>query len=248
MSHALEAGAFELFFQPKVLMKNDHIIGAEALIRWREKDGKILLPELFIPLAESTGFIIKLGRWVIEEGCKTIAELNAMGYDALNLSINLSTRQIQNDDIYEVVSTAISTHNIHPSQLALEITESVMITQVESTLHVLEKLKTLGVKICLDDFGTGYSALSYLHRFPIDAVKIDKSFIDLIPKDGTKTVLLDTIIAMGETLNIKLIAEGIEEPYQLKYLQEKPCDYYQGYLFSKAVEKVHYIEMLKGQS
>jgi len=244
MSKALQNNEFVLYYQPKLETKTNRLIGAEALIRWQHNEDGLIYPDEFIELAESTGFIVKLGRWVIEEGCRTIAELNRLGHNALHLSLNISTRQIQSDDVYAVIKEAIDTNQIDPAQLALEITESVMFTKTEATVEVLNRLKALGVLICLDDFGTGYSALSYLHQYPIDAVKIDKSFVELIPKDGSKAVLLDTIIAMGETLDLNIIAEGVEEEYQREYLAKKECDFYQGYLFSKAVDKESYIKLI----
>ena len=157
----------------------------------------------------------------------------------------MNEEQIQSDDIYSVIKKAIDVNKIDPAQLSLEITESVMFTKTESSVQMLNRLKSLGVKICLDDFGTGYSALSYLHQYPIDAVKIDRSFVELIPTDGTKTVLLDTIIAMGETLDLNIIAEGVEEEYQREYLNKKECLYYQGFLFSKAVDKESYMKLVE---
>ena len=243
MSKALQNNEFVLYYQPKLETKTNRLIGAEALIRWQHHEDGLIYPDEFIELAESTGFIVKLGRWVIEEGCRMIAQLNRLGHSDHHISINISTRQIQSDDIYSVIKGAIDVNSIDPAQLSLEITESVMFTKTESSVQVLNRLKSLGVKICLDDFGTGYSALSYLHQYPIDAVKIDRSFVDLIPTDGAKTVLLDTIIAMGETLDLNIIAEGVEEEYQREYLNKKECLYYQGFLFSKAVDKESYIKL-----
>jgi len=243
MSKALKDNTFVLHYQPKLETKTNRLVGAEALIRWQHCEDGLIFPDQFIELAESTGFIVKLGRWIIEEGCRTIAELNQLGHNDLHLSLNISTRQIQNDDIYGVIKAAIELNKIAPSQLSLEITESVMLTKTESSVAILTKLKSLGVNICLDDFGTGYSALSYLHQYPIDAVKIDRSFVELIPKDGSKAVLLDTIIAMGETLDLHIIAEGVEEEYQRDYLMKRECEYYQGFLFSKAVDKECYIKL-----
>lgn len=243
MSKALENNEFIFHFQPKVETKSNRIIGAEALIRWNHPEDGMIYPDQFIPLAESNGFIIKLGRWVIEEGCRAIAEFNRAGRGDLHLSINLSTYQIQNDDIAGVIKEAILINKIAAGQLFVEITESVMLKRTEMTIEVLEKIKAMGVNICLDDFGTGYSSLSYLHQYPVDSIKIDKSFVHLIEKDGSKAVLLDTIIAMGETLDLKIIAEGVEEEYQLEYLIQKQCSYYQGYLFSKPLEKQRYMDL-----
>ena len=245
MAKALQNGDFMLYFQPKVETKNNQIVGAEALIRWKHASEGVINPDRFIPLAENNGFIVTLGRWVIDEGCRSIAEFNEVGEKPLNLSINLSTYQIQNDDIAAVIHAALQKYKVDPSQLLVEITESVMLEKTEETIEVLKKINAMGVSICLDDFGTGYSSLSYLHQFPVDAIKIDRSFVALIDQDGSKAVLLDTIIAMGETLDLKVVAEGVEEEYQRAYLLEKECAYYQGYLFSKAVDKASYMRLIK---
>ena len=244
MAKALENGEFILHFQPKVETINNRIIGAEALIRWRYKDG-LISPDQFIPLAENNGFIIKMGRWVIEESCRVIAEYNSVGRGDLHLSINLSTYQIQNDDIAAVIKNALDVNKVSPGQLFVEITESVMLKRTEMTIEVLQKIKAMGVNICLDDFGTGYSSLSYLHQFPVDSIKIDRSFVNLIKKDGSKAVLLDTIIAMGETLDLNIIAEGVEEEYQRDYLLKKECAYYQGYLFSRPIDIESYLKLIQ---
>ena len=242
---ALENREFILYFQPKVETKNNRIIGAEALIRWNHPLKGLMYPDHFIPIAENNGFIIKLGRWVIEEACRVIAEYSSSGRGDLHLSVNLSTYQIQHDDIVDVIKDAMVLNKIAPGQLFVEITESVMLKKTEINIAVMEDIKAMGVNICLDDFGTGYSSLSYLHQFPVDSIKIDRSFVNLIGKDGSKAVLLDTIIAMGETLDLHIIAEGVEEEYQREYLLEKGCSYYQGYLFSRPIDKEHYLKLIQ---
>ena len=245
MHAALESGEFVLYYQPKVRTVDNAITGAEALIRWIHPQKGLIYPDQFISLAENTGFILKLGEWIIEEGCRMIEELNTRGFGHLQLSINLSTRQLQNVNLYKVFANFLQQYHIKPGQLALEMTESVMITKTDATIGLLHRLKSLGMKLCMDDFGTGYSALSYLHQYPIDVVKIDKSFIDIITSKESKAVLLDTIIAMGETLNLKMVAEGVEHEYQREYLVEKGCEFYQGYLFSKPMERDAYIRLLE---
>lgn len=244
MSKALENSEFVLHFQPKVETMDNRIIGAEALIRWNHPQQGLIYPDAFIPLAENNGFIIKLGRWVIEEACRVIAECNSAERTNLHLSINLSTYQIQNGDIAAVIKNALEVNSISAGQLFVEITESVMLKRTEMTIEVLKEIKAMGVNICLDDFGTGYSSLSYLHQFPVDSIKIDRSFVNLIKKDGSKAALLDTIIAMGETLDLNIIAEGVEEEYQREYLLEKDCAYYQGFLFSRAIAKEDYLRLI----
>ena len=245
MHTALASGEFVLYYQPKVRTVDNAIIGAEALIRWNHPQKGLIYPDEFIPLSENTGFILKLGEWIIEEGCRTISEFNAQGFEHLQLSINLSTRQLQNVNLYKIFVNIFKRYDVKPGQLALEMTESVMITKTDATIGLLHRLKNLGMKLCMDDFGTGYSALSYLHQYPIDVVKIDKSFIDIITSRESKAVLLDTIIAMGETLDLKMVAEGVEHEYQREYLIEKGCEFYQGYLFSKPMEKERYFKLLQ---
>ncbi len=244
MSRALEAGQFELYFQPKVRIADDCIIGAEALIRWNHPTRGLVYPGDFIPMAESTGFIINLGAWVIEESCRTLALWRDMGFDDLHLSFNISTRQFQHTPIDEILKNAISKYGIDSRLLFGEITESIMMDNVEMTLGRLRAIQKLGVHICMDDFGTGYSSLSYLHMFPIDSLKIDKSFVDQILPDAQQPIVLDSMLAMGKTLQINILAEGVEEAHQLKHLRAKGCEYYQGYLCSRPVPMEAFLKLV----
>jgi len=246
MAKALSSGQFELYYQPKQELLNDHIIGAEALIRWNHPSLGLIYPDQFIELSESTGFIIKLGAWIIEEACRAISRFNTKDLKhKLQLSINISTRQLQNDDVYQLIKNALEINHINPKQLSIEITESIMIEHKEKILQTLKNIDALGVSICMDDFGTGYSSLSYLHRLPIKVIKIDKAFVDDIIQNSDKKILLDTIIAMGKTLNMDIIAEGVEEEYQRDYLIKAGCVHYQGYLFSKALPEDKYLQLIK---
>ncbi len=242
MSMALENNEFHLYYQPKVLVKNNEVIAAEALLRWKHPKTGYISPAIFIPLAENTGLILKLGRWIIKEACNSIVEFNRCNpHKKLSLSINISIRQFQHENMYEVLKENIERCGIDGSQISIEITESIMMENQERMVEKLNQIKTLNVGISLDDFGTGYSTLSYLNRLSIDELKIDKAFVDVIPKDGNKSIVLDTIIAMGKTLNMSVVAEGVEHEYQRQYLKKKKCDIYQGYLFSKALPRDEYI-------
>jgi len=242
MSSALENNEFNLFFQPKVSVKTNEVISAEALLRWKHPTKGNIGPGVFIPLSESTGFIIRLGQWVVEEACKSIAWFNECNNSKkLNLSINISIRQFEHESIYALLKKNIEKYNICAEQLSIEITESIMMKNPDEMALKLNQIKTLGVTISLDDFGTGYSTLSYLHKLSIDELKIDKAFVDDIIKDGKKSIVLDTIIAMGKTLNMSVVAEGVEHEYQRQYLEDKGCDIYQGYLFSKALPINEYV-------
>ncbi|MFT6387221.1 MAG: diguanylate cyclase (GGDEF)-like protein/PAS domain S-box-containing protein [Cellvibrionaceae bacterium] len=246
MVKALKKNEFVLHFQPKVTVQDNLIIGAEALIRWYHPELGLITPNRFIPLAESTGFILKIGRWVIEESCRAIARVNNAHHKKFHLALNLSTRQIENDNLFDIIDKAIKKTSIDPSQIHLEITESIIMDNSKAAVAQLNKIKTLGVHICMDDFGTGYSSLSCLHQFPIDTLKIDKAFIDQIQPEGSEAVLLDTIIVMGKTLGLVIVAEGVEHEYQKDYLEKKGCLFYQGYLFSKPISEVDYIKLVKG--
>jgi len=238
MSSAIDKGEFLFHFQPKVRLSNNEVIAAEALIRWMHPELGLIYPNKFIDLAENTGLILKLGRWVIEEACRSIAWFNLLNaHKKLNLSINISIRQFQHEDLYQVLKDAIEKYHVDASQLSIEITESIMMENNLDMIHKLNQIKSLNVGISLDDFGTGYSTLSYLDKLSVDELKIDKAFIDAIPKDGHANILLDTIIAMGKTLNMTVVAEGVEHEYQRAYLEKKECDIYQGFLFSKPVSK-----------
>ncbi len=245
MSKAIDRGEFLFHYQPKVRLSNNEVISAEALIRWDHPELGLIYPDKFIDLAENTGLILKLGRWVIDEACRVIAwfdELNRT--KKLRLSINISIRQFQHEDMYEILKAAIEKYGIDGSQLSIEITESIMMENNRQMVYKLNQIKSLNVGISLDDFGTGYSTLSNLDKLSVDELKIDKAFIDAIPRNGEKNILLDTIIAMGKTLNMTVVAEGVEKEYQRKYLEEKQCDIYQGYLFSRPVSMKQYLSFI----
>lgn len=246
MHRALENREFILYYQPKVHIESGRIIGAEALIRWNHSEKGMIYPNSFIYVAENTGFILKLGTWVIEETAEMISRLQHAGYGDVHVSCNVSTRQFQNLHLYSDIENAIRSNAINPSLFAIEITESVMMEYLDITLEMIKKIKTLGVHVCMDDFGTGYSSLSYLRQFSIDSLKIDKSFIDDIIKEGDNAhLLINTIIAMGQTLNLNVIAEGVEEVYQMEYLKERGCQYYQGYYCSRPIPEDQFLEMLE---
>lgn len=242
MSTALDNNEFILYFQPKVQLSDNEVISSEALVRWKHPTKGYIGPGVFIPLAESTGFILALGKWIISEACKSIAWLNECnGGKKLQLSINISIRQFQHQSIYELLKDNIEKYGIDAEQISIEITESIMLENYDEMAEKLNKIKALGVHISLDDFGTGYSTLSYLNKLSIDELKIDKAFVDEIPTSGDKSIVLDTIIAMGKTLNMSVVAEGVEHEYQRDYLKQKGCDIYQGYLFSKPIPLNEYI-------
>lgn len=246
MHRALEDKEFQLYYQPKIHIKSGKIIGAEALIRWKHHEKGMIYPSTFIRVAENTGFILKLGTWIIEETAEMISRLEHTGYKDIHVSCNVSTRQFQNLHLYSEIEQAVRDNGINPHNFAIEITESVMMEYLDITLEVIKKIKRLGVHVCMDDFGTGYSSLSYLRQFSIDSLKIDKSFVDDIDREGDNAhLLINTIIAMGQTLNLNVIAEGVEEAYQMEYLKERGCEYMQGYYFSKPIPEDAFFELLE---
>jgi len=247
LNYAIQRDEFRLFYQPKVHVASGKIVGAEALIRWEHPKRGLVFPDMFIHLAESTGFILKLGKWVMDESIDALKRWEDENLD-LDVSFNVSTRQFQHSEIVEELSEKLQKSLVNPSKIYIEITENIMMESLKQTMDKLGKLKALGVKISMDDFGTGYSSLSYLQKFPIDTLKIDKTFVDEIQNDGKETVLFNTILSMGKNLNLNIIAEGVEEDYQLDYLKEKGCPYYQGYYFSKAVPEEEFLELVRKQN
>ncbi|RLA69905.1 MAG: hypothetical protein DRG09_04615 [Epsilonproteobacteria bacterium] len=244
MPNALSQNQFELYFQPILNLESNEVVGAEALVRWNHPVWGLTYPEKFIKIAESTGFIIKLGTWVIEEGCRMLSKLNAMSAEKINFSVNVSTRQFQQGDLYSIIKSALKKYGVEPGQLSIEITENLLLENHENIINKLNAIKSLGVNISMDDFGMGYSSLSYLHRLPIDIIKVDKNFVMQISEDGGKAVLLDTIIAMGKSLNKTVVAEGVEYEYQRQYLIKNGCINYQGYLFSKPLKESEFSQII----
>lgn len=242
MPAALRKNEFELYLQPIVNSRNNTIVGAESLIRWNNPSEGLIFPDRFIKLAESTGFINKLGEWVIQEGCLLIQRINPKDND-FKLSVNVSIRQFQHGDIFKTIQDALYISNINPQHLAIEITESIMGDNTQKVINKINQIKSLGVNIYLDDFGTGFSSLSYLSQLNIDVIKIDKMFVDSLLDGNSNSKLLDTIIAMGRALNKRVIAEGVESEYQRKYLLDSGCEFYQGYVFSKPVTELDFIAL-----
>jgi len=238
LRHAIEREEFTLRYQPIVALNTGEIAGVEALVRWNHPTRGMLSPLTFIPLAEETGLIVPLGRWVVREACK-----QAVGWQhlrpkgrPLTLTINISGHQLQGEHVVDDVRRALSDSGLDPRQLVLEITESVLMQQSETILERLHALKSLGVRLAIDDFGTGYSSLGYLQRFPIDILKIDKSFVDDVGRGDTESALARAVIALGETLQLQTIAEGIELKQQLSGLQDLGCELGQGFFFDKPID------------
>ncbi|MCH9813081.1 MAG: EAL domain-containing protein [Epsilonproteobacteria bacterium] len=233
---ALKEEQFELYYQPQVDIKSDQITGAEALIRWRHPEKGIISPLKFIPIAEETGLIIPISEWVLKTACQYIKELEKdenVPSSFHKISINISSKQFKQPTFTADVKRIIKQSGINPASLELEVTEGALINDLDDAIEKMLILKELGIQFALDDFGTGYSSLTYLKKLPIDIIKIDKSFIMNMHTDNDDKILTQTIIQMSQNLNLSIIAEGVEKIEHLNFLQERGCDTYQGYFFSK---------------
>ena len=245
LREALNHNEFSLFLQPKVLIENNkpRIIGAEALIRLTPKEESIIFPDRFIKIAEDTGLIIPIGKWIIEDACKKIFLLKKQNINT-NIAINVSVRQLENFDIVSILKHAIERNNISPWDLEIEITESAFSKNIEKVIEILIQIRNLGIKIGIDDFGTGYSSLSSLLKLPIDYLKIDKSFIDRLGEKDEKE-LVSSIIAISKNLNLGIVAEGVETKNQIDLLSKYNSIVIQGYYFSKPLNFEDFIHFYK---
>ena len=233
LRHALERNEFLLHYQPKVEVETGLITGIEALLRWQHPRRGLVPPMNFIPLAEETGLIAPIGEWVLATACARTKAWQKEGFPRLDVAVNLSARQFADPMLLPNLTRIIRASGLDPSNLELEITESVVMSHGESAVAVLHQLKSLGVQISIDDFGTGYSSLAYLKRFPIDTIKVDRSFIRDIPGDAGDKKITRAIIAMAHSLRLKVVAEGVETSGQLEFLRRQRCDSVQGYFLHR---------------
>ncbi|CRM96594.1 Bacteriophytochrome cph2 [Pseudomonas sp. 22 E 5] len=242
---ALERDEFVLHYQPKLALKSGQIVGAEALIRWFQPRSGWVNPTDFIPVAEDSGLIVRLTQWVLRQACEQAQSWNAMGLPALPVSVNISAIDFRQRDFIDNLATILKETGLPAHQLELEITESVLMQNVDDTVETLHKIKAMGVRLALDDFGTGYSSLSYLRRFPIDVLKIDQSFVRGLNVNSQDAQLISAIIGMGKSLELNIIAEGVETAEQLDFLRAQDCEEGQGFLFSKAVPAKDFAQLLQ---
>jgi diguanylate cyclase (GGDEF)-like protein/PAS domain S-box-containing protein len=234
---ALERDEFVVHYQPFINALNGDIIGMEALVRWQPIGQDLVYPNKFIPIAEETGLIVPLGEWVLRKACsQAFAWMNA-GFPPMVIAVNLSGRQFQSGKIVSLVKQVLKETGLPAQQLELELTESIIMDQAEQAITTLDELKKIGIRLSIDDFGTGYSSLAYLRRFPIDKLKIDRSFVSDLTEKANANEIVSTIIAMAKNLKLDVLAEGVETQQQLDYLCSIGCTQYQGYLFSKPVKK-----------
>lgn len=232
LRHALERNEFRLHYQPIIETVSQRIVGVEALVRWQHPDMGMVGPLQFIPIAEETGLIADIGRWVLETACRQGVIWREMGH-IINISVNLSPRQLNEPDLITEFQSAFIKTDFPASQLTLEITEGLMLSNPDETVVVLQELKDLGIRIAIDDFGTGYSSLAYLRRFPIDTLKIDRSFLQDIPGDADSSALTAAVIALGHSLHLNVVAEGVETDEQRAFLLDHKCQHLQGYWFCR---------------
>lgn len=245
MHHALEKNEFVLHYQPQVDIATGRIVGTEALIRWNNAELGMISPAKFIPLAEENGLIVPIGDWVLRTACAQNKKWMDMGYEPMYISVNISAVQIHQSDFIEKISQVLEETQLDPKYLELEITESIAMEDTEARIKILEILRSMGVRIAIDDFGTGYSSLNYLRRFHLTSLKIDQSFTREIALNEKDAAIVSTIIAIGQNLNLKIIAEGVETQEQLEFLRQKKCDNIQGYLYSRPVPCDVLEELLK---
>jgi diguanylate cyclase (GGDEF)-like protein len=242
---AVEKQEFSVYYQPLVDLGTGKICGMESLIRWNHPEWGMISPGEFIPLAEETGLIVPLGNWVLKQACMQTYKWSLMGLPKLCVSVNISMNQFHQPNFIQIIHETLRETRLHPSQLCLEITESVAMKNVSYIMDTMEKLKQLGVQISIDDFGTGYSSLSYLKKFRVHTLKIDQTFIRDITVDEDSAAIVTALIAMSRKLKIKSLAEGVETPEQLRFLKEQGCDEIQGYIFSTPLAPDQFEELVR---
>jgi EAL domain-containing protein (putative c-di-GMP-specific phosphodiesterase class I) len=247
LRHAIARGELHLAYQPKVDMRSGEVIGVEALIRWEHPERGLVSPTEFIPLAEETGLIVPIGEWVLRTACFQHKAWQRAGLPAFGVSVNVSARQFRERTLIEQVARALADSGLEAMFLELELTESLIMEDLESALLSMKALQAMGVQLSIDDFGTGYSSLSALKRFPIARLKIDRAFVRDIPDDDEDKAIAKAIISLGHELNLKVIAEGVENEQQLAFLRANGCDEMQGYLFSPPVSPTQLAALVKSR-
>ncbi|MFO1465483.1 MAG: EAL domain-containing protein [Steroidobacteraceae bacterium] len=233
LRRALERDQFVLHYQPRIDLASGRCVGAEALIRWQVSPGQVIMPVDFIPIAEETGLIVPIGAWVLQSACRQNKAWQEAGYPPICVSVNVSARQFWHDGLVHAIAEALSCSGLDPRWIEVEITESLIMHGADHMLEMLHAIKRLGVCIAVDDFGTGYSSLSYLKRFPVDRLKVDRSFVRDVPGDRDDATITNAIIALGHNLGLRVVAEGVEKPEQVSFLKGLGCDEAQGYWFGR---------------
>ncbi|HEX5757177.1 MAG TPA: EAL domain-containing protein [Arenimonas sp.] len=243
---ALDRGEFRLVFQPRLSIADGRILGVETLLRWTSAELGDIGPDVFIPLAEDSGLILQIGDWVMSEACQTLKRWRAHGLEDLHMSINVAVLQLLRGNVPESLRRILDETGVPADRIELEVTESMVMQNAEQTTAVLNELRAIGVSLAIDDFGTGYSSLVYLKRLPIDTLKIDKAFIGDITRDADDEAIVATIISMGHTLGLNVVAEGVEDEQQLAYLRQQGCDEIQGYWVSRPLDGPRCLSFIRG--
>jgi diguanylate cyclase (GGDEF)-like protein/PAS domain S-box-containing protein len=245
LRRAVERKELELHYQPKVNLESGEITGAEALIRWMHPTRGTISPAQFIPIAEDCGLIRPIGAWVLHQACTQAQAWSDAGLPAITMAVNVSAIQFRDENFLEGLFAILGETGLSPELLELEVTEGVLMKQAEFTTSILQTVREAGIRVSVDDFGTGYSSLGYLHRFPLDALKIDQSFVRQIAVSPNETTIVSAIISMGQSLRLRVIAEGVETPEQLEFLRTHHCDEAQGYYFSRPVPAEKFAQLLR---
>jgi EAL domain-containing protein (putative c-di-GMP-specific phosphodiesterase class I) len=248
LRYAIKRNELELYFQPQLDLRKGEIVGAEALLRWNHPKSGVLSPNTFFPLAENIGFFIPLGNWVIERVCQQIRLWLDDNKQATKIAVNLSAHQFKMENLSEKIQFLLRKYQLDVNYLELEITEDAIMTDIDKSTQTLIHLNQLGAQLAIDDFGTGYSSLSYLTKFPIHFLKIDQAFVREAPSNKNVNSVIAATIAMAHSLNLKVIAEGVEKKEQLEFLKTLGCDIVQGYLISKPLKAPDYIQLISNST
>ncbi len=247
LRRALERDQFTLHYQPKIDMASGQITGVEALLRWNHPDLGSVSPAQFIPLAEETGVIVPIGRWVLKEACAQNMAWQRRGLRPVTMAVNLSPRQFADGHLLQDVDEALMASGMSPVLLQLEVTESMVMRNVSRAIKILDAIQSRGIRLAIDDFGTGYSSMSLMKQFPIDTIKIDRSFVRDLPVDSEDQAIAQAIISMGKALGMTVVAEGVETPEQQAFLRSHACDEMQGFLFSKPLPPKQMADLLRAE-
>ena len=247
LRRAVERNEFVLYYQPKVDVGSGIITGAEALVRWKHPEHGIVVPAKFIPIAEETGLIVEIGQWVLRTACAQIQAWLRLGLPPLSISVNVSSLQFRQRKVWHAVRGALAHTSLPPEQLVLELTESMLMENATDSIEMLQELKEMGLKLAVDDFGTGYSSFTYLSRFPIDELKIDRSFLVGLPDERDNLAIVRAIIALARELGLRVVAEGVETKQQLEFLRSRACDEYQGFLCSRPAPPEAFVILMRRQ-
>jgi len=247
LREALEKEEFVVYFQPQVNGVTDKLIGMEALVRWQHSTMGIVSPDKFIPLAESTGLIVELDRYVMKTAMTQLSKWYKDGLNPGILAMNLSVKQLKQKDFIQILESLIKETECKSEWIELEVTESQIMSNPEEAIKILQAISDIGIKLAVDDFGTGYSSLSYLKKLPIDKLKIDREFIKDLPDDEEDSAITKAVISLAKSLNLKVIAEGVETKEQRDFIVESGCEYIQGYFYSKPVPSSEFENILRDE-